>query len=139
MDTESKPNPDVHVTARRHEDTDANAAWIFAIVACLAVLGVGIHFMIAGILGHFKHEPPPADPWTPKKTATLRPSSKSPFPRLQVSPPADLQAFRAREDAELNSYGWIDKTSGVVRVPIERAPDLLLQNPLPVRTGTNGD
>src|SRR6267378_2181732 len=98
MHPESKPDHDVHVTASRHEDTDANPAWIFAILACLAVLGVGIHFITAAILGHFKHEPPPADAWTPKETTTLRSSSKSPFPRLQVSPPVDLQAFRARED-----------------------------------------
>jgi hypothetical protein len=44
-----------------------------------------------------------------------------PPPRLQVSSKADLEAFRRAEDAILSSYGWIDRDSGVVRIPIDRA------------------
>ena len=33
----------------------------------------------------------------------------------------------------LNSYGWVDPKAGVVRIPIDRAMDLLLQKGLPVR------
>ena len=50
-----------------------------------------------------------------------------PAPREQPDPGADLAALRAREDAELNSYGWIDRTGGIVRIPIDRAIDLLSQ------------
>lgn len=62
-----------------------------------------------------------------------------PLPREQVSPQADLQAFRTREEAELNSYGWIDRKAGVVRIPIDRAMDLIIQQGLPVRIGTNAN
>lgn len=48
-----------------------------------------------------------------------------PLPREQPAPLADLQTLRAQEEAELNSYGWIDKTAGVVRIPIDRAIELL--------------
>lgn len=44
-----------------------------------------------------------------------------PEPRLQTDPQADLHAFRARETAQLDSYGWIDRTQGVVHIPIEQA------------------
>lgn len=54
-----------------------------------------------------------------------------PEPRLQVSGAADLAAFRAREESELTSYGWVDRKAGTVRIPIDRAMDLLLQRGLP--------
>ncbi len=54
-----------------------------------------------------------------------------PEPRLQVSGAADLAAFRAKEEAELKSYGWIDRKAGTVRIPIDRAMDLLLERGLP--------
>jgi hypothetical protein len=54
-----------------------------------------------------------------------------PEPRLQVSGAADLAAFRAKEEAELRSYGWVDRNAGTVRIPIDRTMDLLLQRGLP--------
>jgi hypothetical protein len=52
---------------------------------------------------------------------------------LQVSPPDDLAKFRAEEAAALNSYGWVDQDKGIVRMPIDRAMDLVLQRGLPAR------
>lgn len=42
-------------------------------------------------------------------------------PRLQIDPAADLAAHRAAAAKRLNSYGWIDRQRGIVRIPIERA------------------
>jgi len=43
-----------------------------------------------------------------------------------LSPVAsDLKQLRAREDAQLHSYGYIDREKGLVRLPIERAMELL--------------
>ena len=53
--------------------------------------------------------------------------------RLQITPEVDLAALRAKENRELASYGWIDKESGVVRIPIVRAMDLIAQRGLPMR------
>ena len=47
--------------------------------------------------------------------------------------PGNLQTFREHEDEKLTTYGWIDKNTGVVRIPIDRAKDLLLERGLPVR------
>ena len=52
-----------------------------------------------------KHQPPP--------------------PRLQVDEAGDLAAFRKRENAALTSYAWIDRDKDVVRLPINRAMDLV--------------
>ncbi len=61
-----------------------------------------------------------------------------PEPRLQVNPQRDLKAMRAEEDAVLKSYGWVDQKAGVVRIPIDRAMNLLLQRGLPARSQKAG-
>lgn len=39
----------------------------------------------------------------------------------------ELHALRAREDTQLHSYQYIDRAKGTVRLPIERAMDLLVE------------
>lgn len=56
-----------------------------------------------------------------------------PAPRLQVAPAADLENLRRAEAAVLNSYGWVDRKAGVVRIPIERAMEILAERGLPAR------
>lgn len=60
-----------------------------------------------------------------------------PEPRLQVQPYLDLQNLRQHEDDVLNTYGWVDKNGGKVRLPIDRAMDIVVQRGLPVRGGSN--
>lgn len=47
--------------------------------------------------------------------------------------PAALKDFRAREEATLTTYGWADQNAGTVRIPIQRAKELLLERGLPTR------
>jgi len=66
-----------------------------------------------------------------------------PEPRLQTDPRQDLLQMRGQEDAVLSSYGWIDRQAGIVRIPIERAMQLLAEHGLPARAvapppGTGG-
>jgi hypothetical protein len=60
------------------------------------------------------------------------------IPRLQLTPAEDLGKFRANEESELNTYGWVNRTSGVVRIPVARALELTLERGLPMRSETNG-
>lgn len=53
-------------------------------------------------------------------------------PRLVVSEPKALAAFRAREDALLSSYGWVEKDRGIARIPIDEAMRLVAERGLPV-------
>ena len=116
-----------------YERRDANAKWIFAIVAILLVIGLITHFALAGVLARFEKRPESPDELTGvRRIAGITNDNKS-FPRLQLAPPEDLKRFRAAEDLELNTYGWLDRTAGVVRIPVERAMDLVLQRGLPVR------
>jgi len=126
------PRPD----AEGHERSDIAVKWVFACVVAFFASGIAIHFIIAGQLFHLSKQSPPRDQWA--RSGTFRPSMEQAknFPRLQVSPPADLEAFLAREEAELHSYGWINKTAGVVRIPIERAIEMIAEKRL--GPGTNG-
>jgi hypothetical protein len=96
-----------------------------------------IHAGLAWFLVALKRGPSPTDSWSPNEAALKARAAQSTFPRLQVSPPLDLEAFRAKEQTELNTYGWINRTSGIVRVPIERAMEMVLQEGLPTRATTN--
>jgi hypothetical protein len=48
-----------------------------------------------------------------------------PAPQLQENPRRDLAELRAREQALLDAYGWIDRPAGRVRIPVSRAMELL--------------
>jgi hypothetical protein len=50
-----------------------------------------------------------------------------PEPRLEIDEPAALARLRAEEQERLSSYGWVDKPAGVVRIPVERAMELLVE------------
>jgi len=97
----------------------------------LAVFGAALHLALAGLQAFFKQQAQRAD----KPTTINRSSAKAfPAPQLQLAPRQDLAEFRAREDRILHSYGWIDQTGGVVRIPISRAMELLAARGL----STNG-
>lgn len=57
-----------------------------------------------------------------------------PGPHLQVAPHADLLKLRVAEDAALQSYAWVNRDAGIVRIPIERALELLAERGLPARS-----
>ena len=119
---------------RGHEQRDASTKWIFGIVLFLIVSVVAIQVILGGYLSLLKKKAPTTDNWRPV-TSPRPPSASVPSgPRLQISPPADLQAFRHREEAELHSYAWMNKTAGVVRIPIDQAMELVLHQGLPTRS-----
>jgi hypothetical protein len=60
-----------------------------------------------------------------------------PEPRVQVHPLREMWELRKREASILNSYGWVQHETGVARIPIDRAMDLLAERGLPARTGAD--
>ncbi len=61
------------------------------------------------------------------------PALRFPTPVLQPDPVADLNKFKAGEQELLNEYGWVNQQSGVLRIPISRAIDLIAERGLPTR------
>ena len=72
------------------------------------------------------------------QTQTLGPAA-SPFenartlppqPRLQVAPQAEIHSYWEQQHDILESYAWVDRHNGVVRIPIQRAMELVVQRGL---------
>ena len=49
-----------------------------------------------------------------------------PEPRLQTEPHADLHRLLAAQRKTLSTYSWVDPGQQIVRVPIERAMQLII-------------
>jgi hypothetical protein len=52
-------------------------------------------------------------------------SQVPPEPRLLVNEHHDLVVVRKQEQELLDTYGWVDKERGIVRIPIARAMELV--------------
>jgi hypothetical protein len=52
-------------------------------------------------------------------------------PRLEPLPLEPRIALRAAEDAQLTSYGWVDRGAGIARIPIDRAMQLIVERGVP--------
>ena len=78
------------------------------------------------LLDHWRSRQIALDP-PPSPIAEARAPRLPPEPRLQSSPARDMEELRAREDAILKTYGWVDPQAGIGRIPIDRAVDLLVE------------
>ena len=116
-----------------HETRDANPRGLALFGGCMAIVlftvSLSMWLLFKFFAGHQKLGPP-ASPF-----AQGQPMPAPDVPRLQVTPREDLERLFSQQRSTLNSYGWVDQKSGVVRIPISRAMDLLLQRGLPVRSG----
>jgi hypothetical protein len=106
-----------------------------------AVLGFGVALMLAGVIAlvmlwqlfavfRVRQESEGA-PLRNPTAAEL--NIRTGEPRLQINPREDLRQLRAREDAVLNSYGWVDRANGVVHIPVRDAVRILTARGLPSR------
>src|ERR1051326_3464180 len=59
-----------------------------------------------------------------------------PSPRLQESPVLEMRDMRAYEDRMLHKYNWIDKKSGTVSIPIDKAMEIVAREGIAPQTGS---
>jgi hypothetical protein len=57
-----------------------------------------------------------------------------PQPQLETDEQTELNKIRLREEDTLSTYDYVDKSAGTVRIPIDRAMELIVQRGLPVRS-----
>jgi hypothetical protein len=108
-----------------HEGLGINLRGILIPAGCLAAICAAVLVLLWGLLTFFdSHRERPQASLSPRAGLPQEP----PAPRLQDYPPLDLAGFRAREEAELNGYQWIDRSAGRVEVPVDRAKELFLQD-----------
>ena len=125
--------PDAAGQGAHFERTDVDAWAIGKFGIALALICVASFGLLLMLFHYFieRSEPMPPRAYSDLAHANVR---QPPAPQLEETPRTDLERERAAEDAILNSYGWVDKQQGTVRIPIDRAIDLLAQKGLPVRS-----
>jgi len=112
------------MTQPRHESSDVTIRPVAVFIAVLFGSVVAVMALMAWLYGFFsRHQPQPVIVPSPLVSARQTP----PEPRLQAVPALDLRALRAAEARALSTYGWVDPKAGVVRIPIDRAMDLLAE------------
>jgi hypothetical protein len=123
--------------ARKHEARDPhlhNVVIVIASVACMIVFCLASAGILVAIFSN--HRPmQKMQPLGLIAAPNLKPLERFPKPDLQIDDDhAERVALLAAQDERLNSYGWIDRSNGIVQIPIQRAMDLLAQRGLPSRT-----
>ncbi len=117
----------------KHETSDASApaaAW-FGLTLFMTVVVVGFIIWWDGTASGSFHRTAGR---TQPNIATI-PSSRRPSPCCSLIPPVICRHFASEEDKALQSYTWLDRKAGIIRIPLERAKTLILQRGLPT-TGT---
>ena len=126
-----------------YERSDIGVAGVLYFLLGLLVAGLFTFFLADGIYSYLdkrsEAEQAPVNPLVtnaPENTRLIPkdyPQTEFPNPRLETDERGQLNSIRLREEETLASYGYIDKNAGTIRIPIDRAMDLIAQRGLPVR------
>src|ERR1043166_9470943 len=93
---------------RDHERKDVDVGSLFLIVLVLFISCAVILLSVAMIMHRLNLKEPGETAEQSNNPATR--AGEFPQPRHEVKPGARLAELRAAEDADLNSYGWVDRT-----------------------------
>jgi hypothetical protein len=142
-------NPEISFERR-----DVNVFQITAFGIGLLLSTVVVVFAMWALFAFLAHRADNLDKALPGTMASQR-STVPPEPRLSgvvlkdgkidehpVYPRIELKQLKDDEDAILNNYGWVDPANGIVRIPIDRAIDIVAQKGLPSKptpAGTDND
>lgn len=115
-----------------HEESDVNVRAILGFGAGLLVLAVVVHLFLWWLLGAYNRQ-------AERSQAHIYPLAAGqqeqapPGPRLQDNPQKDMRDLRAKQEALLKGYAWVNRGSGIARIPIEEAMRILVERGLPTR------
>jgi hypothetical protein len=150
------PKPEEVDASLGFEQSDVRVTGIVVFLASLMIF-VGVCGVLTWGMGklinaRMNREDGPNTKWTPnvnirdlgnlpnnpdmqRKVAEL--TQRFPTPRLQTDDGnQDVADLHQREDLLLDNYSWVDQSQGKVRIPIERAMELIAQRGLPVVSAT---
>ena len=152
----NETHPVKHSGHAGYERKDIGVGGVFAFLVGLAAVLVICFFLVQGLYSglesYFAGKQPAVSPLAtnvPKDTRKLPREYKSdaestdyekylqqnfPAPQLETNERTELNKVRLREENVLSTYDYVDKNAGTIRIPIDRAMDLLVQRGLPVRT-----
>ncbi len=138
-----------------YERQDIGVTGIVYFLIGLAVSLILVYFAVNGLYSFLNHrfeaDQPAMSPLVtnvPTDTRNLPPEYKTdsestdyeryleknfPAPQLETNERTQLNKIRLGEENTLSTYDYIDRNAGTVRIPIDRAMELLAQRGLPVR------
>ena len=137
-----RPSPPVspESLARKHEVSEKrvrNVLWVggsavFMLFFSLFAAGAEIYLLSRG------HPMQHIQPYGLIIAPNLKPLERFPKPNLEIDDDhAQMTTLLSDQDARISSYGWVDRSHGVLHIPIGRAMDLLLERGLPVNTNAS--
>ena len=132
----NKHNPDVSFEPEDLEARPIITALIGLGLACIAIYFIVLWmytFLDRYQATHQTGESPLVVVEKDTRHVTPQAVDKFPQPRLETDERGQLDAIRIKEEQTLNSYGWIDESSGVVHIPIQQAMQLLVAQGMPTR------
>src|SRR5258707_199482 len=127
-----------------YERRDISVRGVVYFLAGLALSVVFVYLIAAEVYSHLDKrsasEQAPVNPLVTNAPADTRhisgdyPQSSFPNPKLEEDERGQLNDIRLKEEQTLSTYDYIDKNAGTIRIPIDRAMDLIAQRGLPVRS-----
>ncbi len=129
-------------SVRRGHETGPSSLRAIFIIAASVIAMMAVCLGSTMILMHHYSKTRPMQAMQPLGIITAPdngPLTHLPAPSLELDDShADFMALRQRQSEKLNSYGWVNRTNRIVRIPIERAMDLIALRGLPVTTNSAG-
>src|SRR5579863_7837820 len=138
-----------------YEQSDINVAGVLYFLLGLAVFGVIAYFLARGLYSYLEKQnqaqQTPVSPLVTKTTQDTRhlpPEYKTdaqstdyekylkknfPAPQLETDERSQLNSIINDQEEKLSTYDYVDRQAGTVRIPIERAMDLIVARGLPTR------
>ena len=125
------------------ETGDVDLRPIVGFAVGLFVVTAVVFVLMYGLFWYFDRQAAKKDPAVsplarppvqmPRSTAGNPVFGQGQGPQLLTQEPSVLAKQRQTEQDVLESYGWIDEKSAIVRIPISEAKKLILQRGLPAR------
>lgn len=142
-ETTKHENANVH-GSYEHQDLRVPGIFYFllTVVVATVICLLGIRGVYSYLERYEKRSQPEVNPLVTNVPSDTRhvapgyPQSAFPSPKLEEDERGQLNNILMNEQKQLYSYGWVDEKSGIVRIPIDRAMDLIAQRGLPVRPPT---
>ena len=139
MTNQPTPNQPI-VNHDGFEQVDLSSSAVLYFLAGLALVGLVVYLIVFGMYRFLDrydaaHQPPLSPMATPQadtRAVTHENAETFPQPRLEENERTQLHSFIEDQDRKLATYDWVDKDRGTVRIPIDRAMELIVQRGLPV-------
>jgi hypothetical protein len=123
--------------SKAYETRDVKIRPLVVFVAGLALATLAAYLIVLGIFRLFNAQEASkdatADPVAVQRAALPPEQRLPPQPRIQADPSGEYQLLRQQEELVLTTYGWVDRPAGIVRIPMDQAMKLVVEQGLPVR------